>query len=123
MHFFVKPGAQGLLPILCHTSERWNQIQRDTPEQTEESLKLVLLKALLLELGQRLKNFLGNEESQKAARDMGGKPGPRILSLQRPSSSANSSIQKPYSLSITEGTYQGASDGMGSAGPWPSQIF
>ena len=77
MHFFVKPGAQGLLPILCHTSERWNQIQRDTPEQTEESLKLVLLKALLLELGQRLKNFLGNEESQKAARDMGGKPGPR----------------------------------------------
>ena len=60
-----------MLPILFQTPERWNQIHRDTPEQTEESLRLVLLKAQLLELGQRLKNFLGNEESQKAARDMG----------------------------------------------------
>ena len=71
VYFFVKPGAQGLLPILFSTSERWHQVQRDTPEKTEESLRLVLLKALLLELGQRLRNFLESEESQKAARDLG----------------------------------------------------
>ena len=71
VYFFVKPGAQGLLPILFSTSERWHQLQRDTPEKTEESLRLVLLKALLLELGQRLRNFLESEESQKAARDLG----------------------------------------------------
>ena len=38
----MKPGLQGLLPILFNTSDRWNQVQRETPEKTEESLWLVL---------------------------------------------------------------------------------
>ena len=67
----MKPGLQGLLPILFNTSDRWNQVQRETPEKTEESLWLVLFNALLLELGQRLKNYQNNEEAQAAAREMG----------------------------------------------------
>ena len=36
VYFFVKPGAQGLLPILFNTSEFWSQVQPDTLEKTEE---------------------------------------------------------------------------------------
>ena len=71
VYFFVQPGPQGLLPILFNTSEKWNQVQHETPEQTEESLRLVLLKALLIELGQRLKNSQNNEEAMQAAQEMG----------------------------------------------------
>ena len=60
-----------MLPILFNTSEKWNQVQHETPEQTEESLRLVLLKALLIELGQRLKNSQNNEEAMQAAQEMG----------------------------------------------------
>ena len=71
VYFFVKPGPLGLLPILFNTSEKWNKVQRESPEKTEESLRLVvLLKALLLELGQRLTNYKNNEESQQAAKEM-----------------------------------------------------
>eukprot|EP00439_Symbiodinium_sp_Y106_P045088 s3243_g5.t1 len=36
VYFFVKPGAQGLLPILFNTSEFWSLVQPDTLEKTEE---------------------------------------------------------------------------------------
>ena len=36
VYFFVKPGAQGLLPILFNTSEFWSQVQPDTLEKTEK---------------------------------------------------------------------------------------
>ena len=122
VYFFVQPGPQGLLPILFNTSEKWNQVQHETPEQTEESLRLVLLKALLIELGQRLKNSQNNEEAMQAAQEMGwitaegrwktlvwnlqtaaleevpngpnGRHGLRRPSLPRQSSYANSSIRR-----------------------------
>ena len=71
VYLFIKPGAQGLLPILFNTSEKWNRVQREHPEQTEESLRIVLLKAFLLELGQRLRNYKESEEAQAAAKELG----------------------------------------------------
>ena len=71
VYLFIKPGAQGLLPLLFSTSEKWNQVQREHPEQTEESLRLVLLKAFLVELGLRLRNSKESEEAQQAAKELG----------------------------------------------------
>ena len=141
VYFFVKPGAQGLLPILFSTSERWHQVQRDTPDKPEESLRLVLLKALLLELGQRLRNFLESQESQKAARDLGWITGVGSMEGSRMESSdggtggaagwedlgnehcgdgrATQACQPGdcVPFSVAEGAHQGSSDGMGPAGP------
>ena len=71
MYLFVKPGAEGLIPILFSASEKWNRTQEENPHLIDSSLRIVLMKAFLIELCNRLTNTAKNEESMQAARSMG----------------------------------------------------
>ena len=71
MFLFVKPGAEGLIPILFSASEKWNRTQEENPHLIDSSLRIVLMKAFLIELCNRLANTAKSEESMQAARAMG----------------------------------------------------
>ncbi|CAE7741462.1 pol [Symbiodinium sp. CCMP2592] len=71
LYLFVKPGDEGLLPILFATSEKWNATQQTDPSQITEPLRLVMMKAFLIELGQRLKATKDQPESMQKAKELG----------------------------------------------------
>ena len=71
MFLFVKPGAEGLIPILFSASEKWNKTQEESPHLIGSSLRIVLMKAFLIELCNRLANTAKSEESMQAARALG----------------------------------------------------
>ncbi|OLP75598.1 hypothetical protein AK812_SmicGene44580, partial [Symbiodinium microadriaticum] len=71
MCLFVKPGAEGLIPILFSASEKWNRTQEENPHLIDSSLRIVLMKAFLIELCNRLTSTAKSEESMQAARSMG----------------------------------------------------
>ena len=71
MCLFVKPGPEGLIPILFSASEKWNRTQEENPQLIDSSLRIVLMKAFLIELCNRLTNTAKNEETMQAAKAMG----------------------------------------------------
>ncbi|CAE7659163.1 unnamed protein product [Symbiodinium sp. CCMP2592] len=72
LYLFVKPGDEGLIPILFATSDKWHKVNQTDPSSTTESLRLVMMKAFLIELGQRLKATMENQhDSLKQAKDLG----------------------------------------------------
>ena len=71
MCLFVKPGAEGLIPILFSASEKWNRTQEENPHLIDSSLRIVLMKAFLIELCNRLANTAKSEETMQAAKAMG----------------------------------------------------
>ncbi|CAE7356293.1 clpC, partial [Symbiodinium sp. CCMP2592] len=71
LYLFVKPGDEGLLPILFATSEKWNATQQTDPSQITEPLRLVMMKAFRIELGQRLKATKDQPESTQKAKELG----------------------------------------------------
>ena len=71
MCLFVKPGAEGLIPILFSASEKWNRTQEENPQLIDSSLRIVLMKAFLIELCNRLANTAKSEETMQAAKAMG----------------------------------------------------
>ena len=71
MCLFVKPGPEGLIPILFSASEKWNRTQAKNPHLIDSSLRIVLMKAFLIELCNRLANTAKSEETMQAAKAMG----------------------------------------------------
>ena len=137
-HQFLEAGHNGVFlretrsPGIVANSLQHVRILESGPTRhigEDRGMRLVLLKALLLELGQRLKNFLSNEESQQAARDMGWLEGPDMEPSDRDSGGAAKGEDLGYGhshcrdhrapqahqcrdhvpLSIAEGAHQGAS--------------
>ncbi|CAE7522754.1 unnamed protein product [Symbiodinium sp. CCMP2592] len=71
LYLFVKPGDEGLLPILFATSLK---VERHIPGGSvfnAEPLRLVMMKAFLIELGQRLKATKDQQESTQKAKELG----------------------------------------------------
>ena len=70
LFLFVKPGAEGLMPILFAASEKWHQTEKES-RLIGSSLRTLLMKALLIELGNRLVTTSQSEETMQVAKDTG----------------------------------------------------
>ena len=71
MCLFVKPGPEGLIPILFAASEKWSRTQEENPQLIDSPIRIVLMKAFLIELCNRLTIAAKNEETMQAATAMG----------------------------------------------------
>ncbi|CAE7783508.1 unnamed protein product [Symbiodinium microadriaticum] len=70
LYVFVKPGSEGLIPILFATSEKWHKTQQETPHLVDAWLRVVLFQALLIELGNRLLTASNSEETMQSAKEL-----------------------------------------------------
>ncbi|CAE7252111.1 unnamed protein product [Symbiodinium sp. CCMP2592] len=71
LHLFIRSGPEGMIPVLCDTADKWRTMKEESPEKITYSLKLVMLKQLLITFHQRLTETAKDAEAMARAQKLG----------------------------------------------------